>query len=40
MFHIVLNSDENYIKYTAVLLYSIVKSSAESCIKEASMGGG
>ncbi|MCW1332457.1 hypothetical protein OLP47_07105 [Campylobacter jejuni] len=25
MFHIVFNSDDNYIKYTAVLITSIVK---------------
>ena len=39
MFHVVLNSDENYIKYAAVLLYSIVKSSADACIKETNRGG-
>ncbi|WP_181893419.1 hypothetical protein [Helicobacter sp. MIT 99-10781] len=41
MFHIVLNSDENYIKYAAVLLYSIAKSSADACAKENNpIGGG
>lgn len=34
MFHIVINSDEKYIKYTAVLLYSIVKSSVNFTTQE------
>lgn len=32
MYHIVLNSDENYIKYSAVLILSIIKNTNKSFI--------
>lgn len=37
MFHIVFNSDENYAKYTAVMMYSIIKNTKTN---NASEGGG
>ncbi|WP_283202100.1 hypothetical protein [Campylobacter sp. MIT 12-5580] len=38
MFHIVFNSDEKYAKYTAVMIYSIIKNTKTNNVSE--WGGG